>query len=83
VEGGWRCGGWSVGEHADGFVLRPAHAPSGLPDDGLDGLRALCVAHWSAHPDGSPVPPVHPSGDGAAGLLAQWGLDVDHSGARA
>ena len=25
-------------------------------EDGLDGLRALCVAHWSRHPgDGAPV----------------------------
>jgi glycerol-1-phosphatase len=56
-----RCGSWTVRPAEAGDVLllagegsRPGEEPAG--DDGLDGLRALCVAHWSRHArDGAPV----------------------------
>jgi glycerol 3-phosphatase-2 len=73
----WRCGAWSAEHDADGGLrLRAAGpGPSGeRDDDGLDGLRALCVAHWHAHPDEGAVPRLT-AGDGeAARALAGWGL---------
>jgi HAD superfamily hydrolase (TIGR01450 family) len=76
--GSWRCGSWSVGpaEGGDGLVL---HADATAADpaaesDGLDGLRALCVAHWTRHPSEG-VPATVVAGDErAAGALADWGL---------
>jgi glycerol-1-phosphatase len=42
--------------------------------DGLDGLRALCVAHWSRHPQqGAPVRVVA-AGPRAGDALGRWGL---------
>ena len=74
-DGGWRCGGWAVRGEADRLVLlhRPGAGP-GPDDDGLDGLRALCVAHWAAHPDGGPTPQVHAADAEASALLTRWGL---------
>ncbi|WP_324277634.1 hypothetical protein [Blastococcus brunescens] len=43
-------------------------------DDGLDGLRALCAAHWSRHPaDGAPADVVA-AGPRAQEALRRWGL---------
>ena len=74
--GSWRCGRWSVGpaEGGDGLVLTDGGSTAGDDSDGLDGLRALCVAHWTRHPrDGAPATVV--AGDErAAGVLADWGL---------
>jgi HAD superfamily hydrolase (TIGR01450 family) len=70
----WRCGAWtaSPGEGRDVLVLEAAGDLAG--DDGLDGLRALCVAHWSRQPDrGSPAGVVA-SGARAEEALARWGL---------
>jgi glycerol 3-phosphatase-2 len=69
----WRCGGWTA-RHAEGddvLVLEGAGEDDG---DGLDGLRALCVAHWSRHPDdGAPARVV--AGDGRASeQLVRWRL---------
>ncbi|MBJ7453604.1 MAG: HAD-IIA family hydrolase [Blastococcus sp.] len=80
---GWRCGEWEArpGEAGALLLVRGAEAesavPGGVVTDGLDGLRALCVAHWTNHPDeGAPARVV--AGDGPAGdALDRWGLDED------
>jgi HAD superfamily hydrolase (TIGR01450 family) len=81
ADGGWRCGGWTVGVHDDALELRSGERGGG-PDDRpaaereLDGLRALCVAHWSAHPDGAPAPATTAADDAARDALRRWGLDA-------
>ena len=48
--------------------------------DGLDGLRALCVAHWSRHiEEGAPVR-VRPADDQARTVLEEWRLTPPRSG---
>ena len=77
---GWRCREWEArpGEAGALLLARVADGqgatPGGAVPDGLDGLRALCVAHWSNHPDeGSTAEVV--AGDQAAGeALDRWGL---------
>ncbi len=81
-EEGMRCGDWTVRPAGSG-ALRLAHAPSGSArasegdvedPDGLDGLRALCVAHWLQHPeDGAPAQIVADD-DRAAEALREWGV---------
>ena len=73
--GGARCGPWSARrtEAAD-VLLLGVDDPDRDGGDGLDGLRALCVAHWSRHPDhGAPVRVVA-GDDAAAAALERWGL---------
>jgi HAD superfamily hydrolase (TIGR01450 family) len=76
--GGARCGRWvvQVTEGAGVLLLRAGDAGGDDgAEDGLDGLRALCVAHWSRHPeDGAPVR-VRPAGDQARTALEEWGLE--------
>ena len=82
-DGTWSCGGWAARLTEGGRALELASASrsraSSAPvpssgSDGLDGLRALCVAHWAQHPDDG-VPARVLAGDGAAAeLLAAWGL---------
>lgn len=80
---GWRCGTWAVGWTEGGDALVLAADPPGAPDpsgpaaapsspDGLDGLRALCVAHWQRHPDCGAPAQVVPADERAATVLAQW-----------
>jgi hypothetical protein len=72
AEGGWRCGAWAAHHDDDGLVLRSL--PSTDADDGLDGLRALAVAHWSRH-TGEGRPPAVRAGDTEAGKsLERWGI---------
>jgi glycerol-1-phosphatase len=76
TEGGvWRCGGWTVGpaEGGDGLVLTATGAGDD-DSDGLDGLRALCVAHWTRHPDDGTPATVVAGDDRATAALAEWGL---------
>ena len=71
---GWRCGAWTA-RPAEGEGAWVLDVGEPVPGDGFDGLRALCVAHWSRHPeDGAParVVPAHPT---AAAALARWGLE--------
>jgi hypothetical protein len=76
VDGGWRCGRWEVRGGGDDLVLRAA-GPPGDDGDGLDGLRALAVAHWAQHPDDGRPARVR-AGDAEAGdALARWGLVHD------
>ncbi|MGY2066245.1 HAD-IIA family hydrolase [Blastococcus sp. SYSU DS0619] len=75
----WRCGGWTVRAVEGGSGLELAGSDgdagtTGAVPDGLDGLRALCVAHWAAHPDdGAPVHVVA-TGRPATDAVATWGL---------
>jgi len=73
VDGAWRCGGWLGEVTAGTLTLRSigADRPDG---DGLDGLRALAVAHWAQHPDAGQPATVRPGDDEAARALAGWGL---------
>jgi glycerol 3-phosphatase-2 len=83
--GGARCGSWTVRERSGGqvLVLRTEKAADGDSDpdgqgtpgsDGLDGLRALCVAHWARHPDQASPVQVAAVGARAAEALRDWGL---------
>jgi HAD superfamily hydrolase (TIGR01450 family) len=72
----FRCGRWTAGpaEADDVLTLEAGDRDDG---DGLDGLRALCVAHWARHPDdGAPARGV-PRGDQAGAALERWGLVPD------
>jgi hypothetical protein len=86
----WRCGAWSAGPaEAPGLLVlrREASVPSDSgPDgtgphddgrsgtDGLDGLRALCVAAWSAFPDRPAAVRVVGDGEEAAAVVDRWRL---------
>ena len=72
----WRCGAWlaTPAEGAEALVLTVADASGDDDSDGLDGLRALCVAHWSRHPDDGAPAAVVAGDDEAASALARWGL---------
>ncbi|RBY90471.1 HAD family hydrolase [Blastococcus sp. TBT05-19] len=75
----WRCGAWTVRVGEAAVLELSAGEEQPTDGDGLDGLRALCVAHWSAHPDdGAPARVVGADGR-AAGVLDDWGLTGDHS----
>ncbi|HEV7210820.1 MAG TPA: HAD-IIA family hydrolase [Blastococcus sp.] len=74
-----RCGDWSVqgGEGNDVLVLHAGEAGGASGDDdgdGLDGLRALCVAHWRRHPDDAATVRVVANGTRAVTALSSWGL---------
>jgi hypothetical protein len=73
---GWRCGSWSVRRaEADALVLEATGQADG--GDGLDGLRALCVAHWSGHAHDGAKASVVAAGARAAAVLETWGLATD------
>ena len=75
ADGGWRCGEWSV--RADGDdQLRLGRDAVGGPSspDGLDGLRALCVAHWARHPQTAAPARVAADDEAAAAALRRWTL---------
>jgi HAD superfamily hydrolase (TIGR01450 family) len=83
-DGGWRCGGWSARSAGDG-VLTLTEGPSvGVTldptrpradvADGLDGLRALAVAHWARVGEGASPAVVRAGDEAAAEALADWGL---------
>jgi glycerol 3-phosphatase-2 len=62
-DGGSAPGGSGANDHDDG--------------DGLDGLRALCVAHWSRHPGAGASARVGAADERAAAALQRWGLAQD------
>ena len=84
----WRCGDWVVrsAEGGEVLVLAAESAQEGVgaqeaeplqrDGDGLDGLRALCVAHWSRHPDDAAPVRVVATGPRAGEALVRWGLTV-------
>jgi glycerol-1-phosphatase len=70
----WRCGGWSA-RRAEGDDVLVLDAPTGRDDgDGLDGLRALCVAHWSGHPTDGASARVVAGDERATEQLSRWEL---------
>jgi HAD superfamily hydrolase (TIGR01450 family) len=74
---GRRCGRWRAGPAEGDDVLVLEAVTDGEDGDGLDGLRALCVAHWSRHAhDGVPARVVA-SGGQAVAALHRWGLVPD------
>jgi hypothetical protein len=75
VEGGWRCAGWQAGAAGEELVLRSV-GPAPRSSDGLDGLRALAVAHWARHPDGGRSAVLTAADERAAGALRGWGLSA-------
>jgi glycerol-1-phosphatase len=71
----WRCGRWAAEPTGDGdLVLRGSPGDGGGADDGLDGLRALCVAHWARHPGGAPAPRIDAADAAAHHALTAWRL---------
>ncbi|MEU2348578.1 HAD-IIA family hydrolase [Modestobacter sp. NPDC049651] len=77
VEGGWRCAGWVAEAGDTAVVLRHVgESTEERADDGLDGLRALAVAHWARHPQSGAPCPVRAADDAAAAALARWELAV-------
>ena len=73
VEGGRRCGSWLAEATGSALTLRRVAEESG-PTDGLDGLRALAVAHWSAAPGEGRPATVRAGDDAAAEVLRAWAL---------
>ncbi|SFK67212.1 HAD-IIA family hydrolase [Geodermatophilus ruber] len=75
--GGWRCGGWEARAVGEGGPLELRSAgPGGHegPGDGLDGLRALCAAHWAQHPDDEVPAVVRAADSRAEAALLRWAL---------
>ena len=78
----WRCGGWwATSGDRPGALLLGADGEDGAPvtgaseGDGLDGLRALCVAHWTDVPGAAiPVAAVRPAGRRSGDALRRWSL---------
>jgi HAD superfamily hydrolase (TIGR01450 family) len=75
---GWRCGAWTA--TVEGAALQLDGSVQDDAADDLDGLRALCVAHWAAHPDAAADVSVSAAAGAdpeVARALARWGLDGD------
>jgi HAD superfamily hydrolase (TIGR01450 family) len=70
---GHRCGAWVARAAGDGLVLRRAGGAE-TDDDGLDGLRALCVAHWSVHPQEGVTAQVTAEDEDSRRALQGWRL---------
>ena len=73
VEGAWRCGGWQADATGEELTLRSVGVHR-EEHDGLDGLRALAVAHWARHPALAQPAVVRAGDDEAAAVLAGWEL---------
>lgn len=82
----WVCRGWRA-TAGDGDTLVLAETPPDGPedgaddvdgaDDGLDGLRALCVAHWARHRDDAAparVTAAEGAGNRVRAALRRWEL---------
>jgi HAD superfamily hydrolase (TIGR01450 family) len=73
-----RCGRWTVGPaEAHGVLVLEADPATTDDGDGLDGLRALCVAHWVRQPEAGGPARVVARGDDAVAALDGWGLVPD------
>ena len=75
-DGGWRCGAWSARSGAGDGPLRLGRHLAGAAAgaDGLDGLRALCVAHWARNPARAAPARVVAADEAAAAELQRWAL---------
>jgi ribonucleotide monophosphatase NagD (HAD superfamily) len=83
VDGGRRCGRWTARTaEAEGTWLLAADASASDRGDCLDGLRALCVAHWERHPDEGAPARVLAADPVAAAALAEWGLGPAATGSQ-
>ena len=71
------CGRWRVGPAEAEDVLVLEAVAGGDDGDGLDGLRALCVAHWARHPHDGAAARVIASGEQATAALDRWALSSD------
>jgi len=67
------CGDWRA-SGAEGDDVLVLERVAGDDDAGLDGLRALCAAHWARHPDEGAAARVVASGQAATEALGRWGL---------
>ncbi|WP_100501091.1 HAD-IIA family hydrolase [Geodermatophilus chilensis] len=74
TEGAWRCGGWTVRRGDGPLRLGRDAAEAPASADGLDGLRALCVAHWVRHPEAAAPAQVTADDEAAAAVLRRWAL---------
>jgi glycerol 3-phosphatase-2 len=72
-----RCGRWTAGPAEADDVLILEAEDTGSEGDGLDGLRALCAAHWARHPDDGAPARVIARGERAVAALDRWGLASD------
>jgi glycerol-1-phosphatase len=70
---GWRCGRWVVTAAGDGPLELRTAGDEEDGGDGLDGLRALCLAAWTRAPEGA-APQVRAADVDARRVLAEWGL---------
>ncbi|MGY1643078.1 HAD-IIA family hydrolase [Geodermatophilus sp. SYSU D00703] len=75
--GAWRCRRWEARPVGEGGPLQlrcDDASPEVDSRDGLDGLRALCVAHWALHPDDAVPAAVRATDEVAAAALTRWAL---------
>ena len=70
---GWRCGAWTATAGAEESLALTVTGDT-ADDDGLDGLRALCVAHWARHRHDGAAPTVQPGQGAVSEALTRWGL---------
>ncbi|PWW24467.1 HAD superfamily hydrolase (TIGR01450 family) [Geodermatophilus normandii] len=71
--GPWSCGRWAVTAADGGPLELRTTGEDGDRGDGLDGLRALCLAAWARAPEGAPTQVRAADGE-ARRVLAEWGL---------
>ena len=71
---GWRCGSWTGRSRGEELQLAQDRAAATDHGDGLDGLRALCVAHWAGSPGAAAPVRVLAADEAAAAALRAWGL---------
>jgi hypothetical protein len=76
----WRCGRWWVRPAEADDVLVLQAGPEAESGDGLDGLRALCVGHWSRNPEAGAEVRVVAADDEAARALHGWGIGARDRG---
>ncbi|WP_029432573.1 HAD-IIA family hydrolase [Blastococcus sp. URHD0036] len=72
----WRCGSWWAEAGPTGLRLGSdgGSTPPSAAGDGLDSLRALCVAHWAASSGQEEAPAVAAADEAAREALRRWDL---------
>ncbi|SFT58776.1 Haloacid Dehalogenase Superfamily Class (subfamily) IIA [Geodermatophilus amargosae] len=69
----WRCGRWVVTARDGGPLELRTTGDDRDTGDGLDGLRALCLAAWERAPEGAPAQ-LQAADSEARRALAEWSL---------